>query len=223
MGKPVLFSTYINENNITTIPTKIENNTKHRYAINIPFKNRENLKNSVSAIVILKNPSAAGKFISINNTKRRQSDDTIYRVLDYLYKFEQTVIKDVTIVNLMSIFGGTLSTIIKKAESTKELSTFQNLLEIKKILSAAKANDIIIAAWGGYPDYPKLKEDECCKISTKHLKNYYDNLITEIHTLLKDKIVYKIGDLTNDGFPRHGKNWYDYELMQEYEIPQSMD
>ncbi|WP_167520138.1 DUF1643 domain-containing protein [Bacillus luti] len=223
MGKPILFSTYVNENNITTIPTKIKSNTRHRYVIKIPFKNRENLKNSVSAIVILKNPSAAGKFITLNDTKRRQSDDTIYKILDYLYKYKKNTIKDVTIVNLMSIFGGTLSTIITKATSAKELSTSQNLIEIKKVLSTAKANDIIIAAWGGYPNHPKLKEEDDCKISIKHLKNYYDNLIIKIHTLLKDKTVFQIGDLTNDGFPRHGKNWYDYELMQEYEIPKSMD
>lgn len=217
MNKYILFSDYIDENNISSEPIKIYNKTQHRYSITIPFKDRDN-KSGISVIVIMKNPSTAGKFVKVNGIKRRQSDDTIYRVLDYLYKQKEYNIKEVVIVNLMSIYSGTLSNIIKEAKSIEILSKQANLTEIEKKISSSKPQDIIIVAWGGFPGYPKIEDDMSYNISSSDLKKYYNKLIDSTHKILKDKKVYRVGTLTEDGFPRHGKYWYDYEELFEYEF-----
>jgi hypothetical protein len=217
LTKAVLFSTYINEHLITTNPISITNSTPHRYSIRIPFKNRNEV-NAVNAIVIMKNPSAAGKKVKVNNNNNRiLSDDTIYTVLDYLYKQKQYYIKEVIIVNLMSIYSGTLSNIIKTSKSVDDLSLKTNLSEIKKVVENSKIDDIIIAAWGSYPSYPK-KGEVPYKINNIDLKNYYDNLIEMTHTLLKGKNVFRVGPLTKDLFPGHGKYWYDYEKLHHYKF-----
>ncbi|QVY61951.1 DUF1643 domain-containing protein [Cytobacillus gottheilii] len=159
----------------------------------------------------------AGKKIEIKNEKRIISDDTIYTVLDYLYKQKQYNIKEVTIVNLMSIFSGTLSNIIKSNKSIEDLSTDNNLDEIKQVVRNSNTNDIIIAAWGGYPPYPK-QNTVPYQISNEDLKKYYDNLIVNTHLLIKGRNLFRVGSLTRDGFPRHGKNWYDYEKLNPYRI-----
>jgi hypothetical protein len=104
-NKKVYFSTYIDINNITMDPSNT-NIGSHRYLLKIPFLNRPTGK---TAIVIMKNPSMASKK---DSDKRLLSDDTIYRVCDYLYKLNNPMFKEVIILNLMSIYGGTLSKLI---------------------------------------------------------------------------------------------------------------
>nr|WP_259547363.1 DUF1643 domain-containing protein [Heyndrickxia oleronia] len=216
MTKTVLFSYYINEGSIITNPSAVTKDSTHRYSIRIPFKNRKE-KNAINAIVIMKNPSAAGKKVKINNKTRIISDDTIYTVLDYLYKQKQYYVKEVITVNLMSIYSGTLSNIIKTSNSIEDLSAEANLKEIQQIVEISNESDIIIAAWGGYPSY-SLQDTKPYQISNEELKRYYDSLIENTQSLIKGRNVFRVRSLTKDGFPRHGKNWYDYEKLRPYQV-----
>jgi trehalose-6-phosphate synthase len=231
--KHVLFSEYVNQQLITTKPCFLSEDNDHRYSISIPFNNREN---GVTAIVIMKNPSAAGKIIELDKKNKMLSDDTIYNVLDYLYKLSKPVIKKVIIVNLMSVYSGTLSNVIKHSKGVLELSSVENLNEIRNILKNKNEKDIIIAAWGGYPKYPQKEKPENIKdkenkkiklapyrISQKELKIYYDDLINEVNSLLKNESnVFLVGSLNKNNFPPHGKNWYDYEKLDKYILPDTL-
>lgn len=216
MNKDILFSEYVDTDNISTNPKMITDTTQHRHSIQIPFKDKEF---GITAIVIMKNPSAAGRK---NNEGKILSDDTIYNVLDYLYKLKDPIINNVIIVNLMSIYSGTLSNIIKQATNLNKLSTANNILEIEDIIQNKNEGDIIIAAWGGYPSYPKLRKTKnsnkklSFKIRREDLKTYYDLLLEQIHAILPNEKVYMVGNLTNENYPSHGKCWYDFEKLNEY-------
>ena len=118
----------------------------------------------------------------------------------------------------MSIYSGTLANIIRKASSVEELSKIDNLKEISKIIDSLNPNDIIIAAWGGYPNYPKKDTDIEFSISRSYLNEYYDKLISSTLELIGENTIYNVGGLTKEGFPQHGKWWYDFDALNPYTI-----
>ncbi|MGE7910792.1 DUF1643 domain-containing protein [Lysinibacillus xylanilyticus] len=205
-NKKVYFSNYIDIDNITTKP-EITNMGSHRYFIKIPFLNRSTGK---TAIVIMKNPSMAGK---TDNKGRLLSDDTIYNVCDYLFKSQTPKFKEVIILNIMSIYGGTLSNILSKITSLNKLSSPHNTCTLKKILGNSDDNKFIIAAWGGPPGY---KETEESFFTRKDLHSYYDQQIKTVLKFLKGKTVYKVGEFSSKKYPKHGAVWYDYEPLNKY-------
>lgn len=207
-NKKVYFSNYIDINNITTKPA-ITNMGSHRYFLKIPFLNRTTGK---TAIVIMKNPSMAGKK---DSNGRLLSDDTIYSVCDYLFKSENPKFKEVIILNIMSIYGGTLNKILSEITSLNKLASPLNTYTLKQILGNDVDDKFIIAAWGGPPQY---KETEESLLKRKDLHTYYEKQIKLILKLLKDKTVYKVGELSMGTYPRHGKEWYDYDLLTKFEF-----
>lgn len=92
----VYFSKYCIE---AEIKAKFNETGEYRYLLTVPFKGRDNSKH---AVVIMKNPSNAGKQ---DENGKYISDDTVYRVLDYLFKNENNYSK-VTILNLFPQIGG---------------------------------------------------------------------------------------------------------------------
>lgn len=83
------------------------------------------------AIVILKKTSKAGK---LDEDNRKLSDDTIYKVLDYLNKHENNYAK-VTILNLFSIYGPVFKNIATKIEKVEELSVDKNQEVLSNIIN----------------------------------------------------------------------------------------
>ncbi|WP_242243356.1 DUF1643 domain-containing protein [Bacillus cereus group sp. BfR-BA-01309] len=123
----------------------------HRFSMTIPFLGREE---GGHAIVILKNPSKAGK---LDKGNRKLSDETIYKVLDYLYKHENNYAK-VTVLNLFSIYGSVFKSIAIKIEEVENLSLYKNQQVLSNIIKTYNPKkDIIIFAWGGYPDLDDKK------------------------------------------------------------------
>lgn len=158
MGKSVYFSQFVDVERIETIPKTIKNKNldRYRYSLTIPFKERSS---GPTAVVIMKNPSKAGFFDEDN--KKLLSDDTIYRVCDYIYKRKEKFSK-LIILNLFPIYGSTFKNIAIKniRELTGETGGYsQNDKVIKKVLNSLTIKeDRIILAWGGYPKISGNKE-----------------------------------------------------------------
>ncbi|MES1043911.1 DUF1643 domain-containing protein [Heyndrickxia oleronia] len=198
--KPVYFSKYIDEEHINTEPNIINETDLYRYSMSIPFKGRHKSKN---AIVIMKNPSKAGKYDT--KFQRKLSDETIYRVTDYLYKHEQNFSK-VIILNLFSIYSS-----IFDENVIEELIYGNDNMEINNrvILSTLKEmqeDDKVIVAWGGYPNRAGFRDN-------------YRERVEEVMTLLDGITLWSVGELVKIDrwyFPQHGLNWYDYEEMKEF-------
>ncbi|MBB6452769.1 hypothetical protein HNQ94_001215 [Salirhabdus euzebyi] len=194
----VYFSSYVDEENIVVNPTNnIENNSIcHRFSLTIPFKQRPNGGN---VLVFMKNPSDAGK----EYHKKKISDDTLYKVLDYLYKAEQRFSK-VIILNLFTIVNGTASNIKEYIGSDEELifrEKNNNLIE-EHLSQYNEANDEIIAAWGSYNGI---------------LESKYNKRIKEVLKIIGDRPLKIVGKTVNNGkYPGHGKWWYDYEPILPY-------
>lgn len=149
----------------------------------------------------MKNPSNAGKK---DENGLRTSDDTIYKVLDYLYKQTNYKIKKVTILNLFTMVNGNPA-YLKEYIGTPDELKFRKLNDdvFKNELSNFNMNkDIIIAGWG---DYNPL------------LESAYKQRIREVITLIGDKLIYRVGPTVNKNkYPGHGKLWYDYEELFLY-------
>ncbi|MED3962840.1 DUF1643 domain-containing protein [Niallia taxi] len=197
--KPVYFSKYIDVEHIHTEPNTIDASDLYRYSISMPFKERHQSK---KAIVIMKNPSKAGKFDM--KFQRKLSDETIYRVTDYLYKHEQNF-SNVIILNLFAIYSSIFDKNVKE-----DLLYGNNNMEINNrvIISTLKEmqeDDIVIAAWGGYPNRAGFRDN-------------YRERVKEVMTLLDGITLWSVGELVKTDsryFPQHGLNWYDYEEFKE--------
>lgn len=179
-------------------PNLLNSNEKtlHRFFITIPFLNR---KDGGHAIVILKNPSNAGKE---DTQGRKVSDDTIYKVTDYLYKLGS--IKKVTIVNLFTMVSGTPNYLKEYIGTNDELKyrKYNNDVLLKLLAKFNSEQDIIIAAWGNYKPL---------------LESKYKERIREVIRLIGDKPLYHVGPMVNNNnYPGHGKYWYDYEGISPY-------
>jgi hypothetical protein len=197
--KKVYFSNFIDEGKIKMQPQSLNETDHdgilHRFSLTIPFREK---REGGHAIVIMKNPSNAGKK---DENGLRISDDTIYKVLDYLYK--QTKYK-VTILNLFTMVNGTPA-YLKEYIGTPEELRFRKLNDdiFKSVISNFNMNkDIIIAGWG---DYKPL------------LESAYKQRIREVLTLIDNKPIYRVGPMVNKNkYPGHGKLWYDYEELLLY-------
>lgn len=195
--KKVYFSEYCNHNGIT--PVFDDEEGEYRYQLTIPFNFRENNKH---AIVIMKNPSNAGRKDMHGNYL---SDDTVYRILDYLYKHENKYSK-VTIFNLYPHICGE-SKKIKEIIKTNSGKSFikKNDDFVKGYLKNFTEDEDyqIIAGWGAHSN---ITESD------------YKKRIRDFFQILKDKEVYRVGPMVgkNKQYPGHGKYWYDYEELLLY-------
>lgn len=198
--KEVYFSKYIDEGNIVMDPSIYNANedTLHRYSLTLSFRDREG---GGHAIVILKNPSNAGKE---DDTGRRLSDDTIYKVTDYLYKKKS--FQKITIINLFTIVSG-MTENIKGLIGTpdEQIHRKKNNTVLLQLLDDEVFNeekDRIFAAWGNYSNL---------------LESEYKKRIREVISKIGDKPIYRVGPMVNGGkYPGHGKLWYDYEEILPY-------
>lgn len=198
--KTVYFSNFIDEKNIAMNPNSFDSNKKtlHRFSITIPFHNR---KDGGHAIVILKNPSNAGKE---DTQGRKVSDDTIYKVTDYLYKLGN--VQKITIVNLFTIVSGTPDYLKEYIGTNDELKyrKYNNEVILQLLSNFNVKKDIIIAAWGNYKPL---------------LESKYKQRIREVVKLIGDKPLYRVGPMVNNNnYPGHGKYWYDYENILLYPL-----
>jgi hypothetical protein len=193
----VYFSDYVDEENILVNPINdiVTNSICHRFSITIPFKQRTN---GGHVLVFMKNPSDAGK---IYNNKKI-SDDTLYKVLDYLYKTER--FSKVTILNLFTIVYGTASNIKDYIGSNEEVKFRERNNKIIKeyLLEYDESKDEIIAAWGSYNGI---------------LESKYNKRIKEVLEIIGNRPLSIVGKTVNNGkYPGHGKYWYDYENILPY-------
>lgn len=192
------FSSFIDKENIEMNPSFFDSSEKihHRFSITIPFHNRID---GGHAIVILKNPSNAGKEDIQEN---KVSDDTMYKITDYLYKLGS--IKKVTIVNLFSRVSGTPYYLRDYIGTNDELTfrKYNNQVILQLLSNFNYEQDLIIAAWGNYQPL---------------LESKYKERIREVLKLIGDKPLYCIGPMVNkNNYPGHGKYWYDYEELLPY-------
>lgn len=196
--KNVYFSSFIDEENIVMDPKSFDltQKTLHRFSLTIPFHNR---KDAGQAIVILKNPSNTGKE---DIQGRKVSDDTIYKITDYLYKLGS--VKKVTIVNLFTMVSGTSNYLKEYIGTNDELKyrKYNNKVLLQLFSNFNLEKDIIIAAWGNYKPL---------------LESKYKERIREIIKLIGDRPLYRVGPMVNNNnYPGHGKYWYDYEAISPY-------
>ncbi|MFB6468234.1 DUF1643 domain-containing protein [Cytobacillus sp. Hz8] len=196
--KTVYFSNFIDEESITMNPKFFDSSEKklHRFSITIPFHNRIDGEH---AIVILKNPSNAGKE---DTQGRKVSDDTIYKITDYLFKLGN--VQKVTIVNLFTMVSGTPDYLKDYIGTDDELRyrTYNNEVILQLLSNFNVEKDIIIAAWGN---------------NKPLLESKYKERIREVIKLIGDKPLYRVGPMVNNNnYPGHGRYWYDYEDISPY-------
>lgn len=140
-----------------------------------------------------------------SNTERIEnnrilSDNKIYKVCDYLYKSITPLFREIIILNLMSIYGGQLKNVLPTLNSLTELSNLKNDVVINRTIENSNQDTIIIAAWGEPPDFSIPDE---CSITKQQLRTYYTSIIQKILNYLQDKVVYRVGDISSPGYPRH--------------------
>ncbi|TCN18951.1 uncharacterized protein DUF1643 [Mesobacillus foraminis] len=93
----------------------------------------------------MKNPSKAGKYDSI--AQRKLSDETIYRVTDYLYKHDQNFSK-VIILNLFAIYSSIFDLNVEEDIIYGNENMKINNKVILSTLRDIKEDDRLIVAWG---------------------------------------------------------------------------
>jgi hypothetical protein len=192
----VYFSKYCNE---AEIAAEFDETGDYRYLLTVPF----NRRNSKHAVVIMKNPSNAGKQ---GENGKYISDDTVYRVLDYLFKNENNYSK-VTILNLFPHIGGETNNIKDKIKTKtgKHLIKKNDLfiIDYLKELSESQEEYHLIAGWGAH---------------SKITESLYKQRIKDFFKILKDQEVYRVGRMVGDlqQYPGHGKYWYDYKELLPY-------
>ncbi|WP_371069656.1 DUF1643 domain-containing protein [Sediminibacillus sp. JSM 1682029] len=210
MTKKIYFSSYIDTEKIITEPAIIFNSS-YRYSLEIPFKNR---KEGPTAVVIMKNPSKAG--LIDDDSQEILSDDTIYKVCDYLYK-SKLKFKKVIVLNLFPIYGSTFKNIVfnNPNQLTGESlnSAYNNKVYESTINSLESKDDRIILAWGGYPDL-KIKKKALPAEVKQSVILLYKHRIKDVLEIIGNNQTYKVGyELTDGKFPKHGKMWYDFQPL----------
>ncbi|MFD2706979.1 DUF1643 domain-containing protein [Salibacterium lacus] len=200
--KKIYFSHYVDEKNIHMNPEVFEERDEqgflHRFSLTIPFHHKNNDR---QAVVIMKNPSNAG---ILDDEGFKTSDDTLYRILDYLYKQPDCDIGKVTIVNLYTMVNGTASYLKEYIGTPEELEyRKQNDEVISQILADCDSSrDLLLAGWGNYQPL---------------LESAYKRRIRDVLHLIGDKPLYRVGPMVNNQkYPGHGKYWYDYEPLLPY-------
>jgi hypothetical protein len=170
---------------------EINRYAENRYSLKIPIgKNKENI------IVIMKNPSTADE---------KETDRTIHRVLSYIHKSNNEILKDigtVIILNLMPIYLTESKDLKNEKESNQaewQRTEKENLEVIEKF---CKKKDKVIVAWGNHP--AGLKKD-------------YDRYKKNVLDILKrngNKLFY-VGKLSKEKNPKHGQIWgYENKLVE---------
>lgn len=197
--KVIYFSNFVDEAKIEVNPINQleEKGVVHRFYITIPFKNRNN---GGHVYVFMKNPSNAGK---IDESNKKISDDTLYKVLDFINKHENNFRK-VTILNLFTVVNGTSSNIREYIESDDEIAFRKQNDEviIKKLDHFNENKDMILAAWGSYNGL---------------LESKYKRRIREVINIIGKRPIHVVGSMVENGkYPGHGKCWYDYEEVSPY-------
>lgn len=198
--KPVYFSRFINEECVITEPTNIVEDDLYRYSMTIPFIGRDRTK---KAIVIMKNPSKAGKYDF--EAQRKLSDETLYRVTDYLYKDEQNY-SEVIILNLFAIYSSIFDENVDEELIYGNGNMERNNEVILSTLDTMMDGDRVIIAWGAYPKRIGFRDN-------------YRERISEVISLLDGIPLWRVGELVKVDslfFPQHGLNWYDFEEMKRY-------
>ncbi|UED79595.1 DUF1643 domain-containing protein [Lysinibacillus sp. CD3-6] len=168
--------------------------TNRRYRLDIELKNGDNEK-AVHLMMI--NPSKANEEIS---------DNTLNRIIKYVSLNNVAgVLQDIGKIIITNLYV-VCETYPEKVD---EYITVQSLDFVKGIDRNGKYNNdsiiemankeaqLIIIAWG---------------------KGYifdYDKRIQEIFSLMKNKEIYQMEDLTQEGYPRHPRTWaYSWKLKR---------
>lgn len=168
--------------------------TNRRYRLDIELKNGDNEK-AVHLMMI--NPSKANEEIS---------DNTLNRIIKYVSLNNVAgVLQDIGKIIITNLYV-VCETYPEKVD---EYITVQSLDFVKGIDADGKYNNdtiiemankeaqLIIIAWG---------------------KGYifdYDKRIQEIFSLMKNKVIYQMEDLTQEGYPRHPRTWaYSWKLKR---------
>ncbi|OBZ07576.1 hypothetical protein A8L34_25935 [Bacillus sp. FJAT-27264] len=199
--KRFYFSSYIDEESIKTNPENIEDEGGlYRYSIRIPFIDAAE-RSGKRAIVIMKNPSKAGKYDLV--AERKLSDDTIYKVLDYLYKHEENF-SEVIILNLFALYGSVFNNDLNEQKIYGNGNLEKNNKVISETIKKRLNGDRIVIAWGQYP-------------KKKNFGNNYRKRINQVMKLLDGAPLWRVGDKVKIGdceFPQHGLQWVDFEKME---------
>lgn len=168
--------------------------TNRRYRLDIELKNGDNEK-AVHLMMI--NPSKANEEIS---------DNTLNRIIKYVSLNNAAgVLQDIGKIIITNLYV-VCETYPEKVD---EYISVQSLDFVKGIDADGKYNNdtiiemankeaqLIIIAWG---------------------KGYifdYDKRIQEIFSLMKNKEIYQMEDLTQEGYPRHPRTWaYAWKLKR---------
>lgn len=168
--------------------------TNRRYRLDIELKNGDNEK-AVHLMMI--NPSKANEEIS---------DNTLNRIIKYVSLNNVAgVLQDIGKIIITNLYV-VCETYPEKVD---EYISVQSLDFVKGIDADGKYNNdtiiemankeaqLIIIAWG---------------------KGYifdYDKRIQEIFSLMKNKEIYQMEDLTQEGYPRHPRTWaYSWKLKR---------
>jgi len=167
----------------------------------------------------MKNPSKAGNIEE--DSKKMLSDDTVYKVCDYIYKHRDNFSR-LIILNLFPIYGSTFKNIVFNSTNEligSKLEYSRNNVVISEVIASLTTNgDRIILAWGGYPNLSKSKK--VSKTRKKQVIELYKRRIKEVLNIIADRPTYKVGEGLTDGkFPQHGKMWYDFDPLQRFSHP----
>ncbi|QPQ34435.1 DUF1643 domain-containing protein [Lysinibacillus sp. JNUCC-52] len=168
--------------------------TNRRYRLDIELKNGDNEK-AVHLMMI--NPSKANEEIS---------DNTLNRIIKYVSLNNVAgVLQDIgkIIITNLYVVCETYPEKVDEYISAQSLDFAKGIDADGKynndsiIEMANKEAQLIIIAWG---------------------KGYifdYDKRIQEIFSLMKNKVIYQMEDLTQEGYPRHPRTWaYSWKLKR---------
>lgn len=179
----------------------IEFNSKWRYSLEIPFRNR--LSDGPVAYVVMKNPSQAG----IMERNLIKSDMTVNKVCVYFYVRGYS---KVIILNLASLYATYLSTVQHSSiydivSPANELTANDN--EIHKQLSNFRSRiDIVAVGWGD-------------KNQVKGNRKAYDNRISQVINIIMDytnQIFMYPSELTYPIHPANKNGWNEWEELIPY-------
>ncbi|MGE7843522.1 DUF1643 domain-containing protein [Lysinibacillus sp. NPDC093712] len=168
--------------------------TNRRYRLDIKLKNGDNEK-AVHLMMI--NPSKANEEIS---------DNTLNRIIKYVFlNNADGVLQDIGKIIITNLYV-VCETYPEKVD---EYISVQSLDFVKGIDTYGKYNNNTII---------EMAHKEAQFTITAWGKGYifdYDNRIQEIISLMKNKEIYQMEDLTQEGYPRHPRTWaYSWKLKR---------